>query len=190
MENGNVQSAPVSLKEHPAALVLMRVEPPRLLHARPSLKEQFNGDIWWTYLKDDAFEKAKRHGGKGIRLGSFNPGLFARMLAKIAHSFAVADQGFEKFTPLLPDLILGRDTDLSRLVGGEMVVPPAIEPVHRLHLEVGWVDQIDYTTLGLPADIQFLVVHIRLFAFLGTPQYHVVVGIWNERRTKGRAGLT
>jgi hypothetical protein len=25
---------------------------------------------------------------------------------------------------------------------------------------------VDYTTLGLPADIQFLVVHIRLFAFL------------------------
>jgi hypothetical protein len=48
----------------------------------------------------------------------------ARMIAKIAHAFAVADQGLDKFTPLLPDVVLGRSDNLADLIGGEMPCPP------------------------------------------------------------------
>jgi hypothetical protein len=177
-----VESRDVTLLEHPAGLALMRVEPPRILYALPPLTGEFKGDIWWTYVKDDTRQKIEEHGGKGVRFGAFNPGLFARMLAKIAHAFAVADQGLNKFTPLLPRLILGRDENLSSLVGGSMVVPPAFDALHQLELEVGWIQDVDYTKAGLPANTQFLIIHIRLFSFLAAPLYHVVAGIWNEPR--------
>jgi hypothetical protein len=40
------------------------------------------------------------------------------MLAKIAHSFAVAELGYERFTSYLPPLILGSDINLPHYVGG------------------------------------------------------------------------
>lgn len=43
---------------------------------------------------------------------------FARLLAKIAHSYLVATVGLRGYTPLLPDLILGRSLHLSHYVGG------------------------------------------------------------------------
>ncbi len=106
------------------------------------------------------------------------------MLAKIAHAFAIADQGLDKFTPLLPEIIRGEKDNFADFIGGDMIVPPAFDALHRLHLEVGWVDNVDYAKRGLPKDVQFLVVHVRLFAFLGTPQYHVVVGYWNTPRAR------
>jgi hypothetical protein len=180
--DGRTESKSITLLEHPAAICLMRIEPPRLLFGLPTLRDKFNGDLWWTVLQDDATEKIKQHGGKGLRIASFNPALFARMLAKIAHAFAVAEQGFDKITPLLPEIIRGETDNFADLIGGDMLVPPAVDALHRLHLEVGWKEGVDYTTRGLPGDIQFLVVHVRLFALLGTPQYHVVVGCWNTPR--------
>jgi hypothetical protein len=168
----------------------MRVEPPRLLLGLPPLKAEFKGELWWTYLEDDKKQKIKQHRGVGLRIGSFNPGLFARMIAKIAHAFTVADQGLNKFRPLLPSVIVGAQTDnLADFIGGDMIIPPAIETLHRLHLEVGWVEGVDYAKYGLPNDVQFLIVHVRLFANLATPQYHVVVGIWNEPRKKNEASI-
>jgi hypothetical protein len=43
---------------------------------------------------------------------------FTRMLAKIAHSYAVAELGVDAFEPLLPPLILGQSLDLPDHVGG------------------------------------------------------------------------
>jgi hypothetical protein len=99
----------------------MRVEPPRLLLGLPPLKAEFKGELWWTYLEDDKKQKIKQHRGVGLRIGSFNPGLFARMIAKIAHAFTVADQGLNKFRPLLPSVIVGAQTDnLADFIGGDM----------------------------------------------------------------------
>lgn len=96
------------------------------------------------------------------------------MLPKIAHSFAVADQGLESFVPLLPNLILHGSKTPSYLVGGDLGVPEAFPTLHRLHLEVVNADARD----GRSSPVQYLIVHVRLFANLGAPQYHVVVGQW------------
>jgi hypothetical protein len=80
-----VEQKSITLLEHPAGLCLMRVEPPRLLVGLPPLRNEFKGDLWWTYLTDDTLQKIRQYGGKGLRIASFNPAFFARMIAKIAH---------------------------------------------------------------------------------------------------------
>jgi hypothetical protein len=48
------------------------------------------------------------------------------MLAKIAHSYAVAELGIDGFKPFLNKIILGANIHhLSHYVGGTRVIPPA-----------------------------------------------------------------
>jgi hypothetical protein len=90
------------------------------------------------------------------------------MLAKIGHGFAVAQWGLEGFKPLVPDVILRRSHRWFRYVGGRMT-GTLLQPGERAHnvLRSGW-----WPTLGGMR----LVVEVQLFANLGAPVYHVVVG--------------
>jgi hypothetical protein len=108
--------------------------------------------------------------GEGIAVESrFNAELFGRMLAKIAHSAAVALLGRRAFDPLLPQLIVGRYPFVSHLVGSPAgAVKPALDldditngPLH----EVTILRELDY-----------FVAHVRLFAQFGFAGYEVVVG--------------
>jgi hypothetical protein len=87
------------------------------------------------------------------------------MLAKIAHSFAVAEMGLGSFKPLLPDLILGKTMTPTYWVGGQLDIPPP-----------GVTDRIDLDYDWNANGKTFTVAHIRLFAQLGAPLYHVVIG--------------
>lgn len=89
---------------------------------------------------------------------------FCLTIAKIAHSFAVAELGRGSFSPFLCDMILKRDMDdrADFIGGGE----GNQEPSTRLH-EIGFVDCCDPSLIA---------VTVRLFGLLGTPTYHVVVG--------------
>lgn len=108
--------------------------------------------------------------GKGFRAGSFNNHIFMQMLAKIAHSYAVAEWGFHSFRPLLRDLILGRSQTASYWVGGSgRDLPPDPSGLHRLELR-------RETRLATT----YVVAYIRLFCNFGAPEYRVVVGTWNE----------
>ena len=100
------------------------------------------------------------------------PEPFARMLAKIAYSYAIAEYGLsttESFTPVGTDLILGRSDDILYTVGGKGNATPrkdAKQGAHAIDLE------ILFTGLGQA----FLIVNIHLFANSGTPAYYVVAG--------------
>jgi len=95
------------------------------------------------------------------------PDRFARLLAKIAHGFAIAELGFGTFTPLNQDLILGRSNDYSFTVGGDWEIPPPVSGAnHDLKIEILFAS----TTLAR------IIVQIRLFPAAETPQYHVVTG--------------
>lgn len=185
VQNDNsVSTKQIPISDFPFGIVLARLQPPRILLGLPPVQNFPGADFWRANIPDELQATATRFGGKGFRLGSFHAGYFTRMLAKIGHAFAVADQGLDKFTPLLSDMIVGNYDTPNYLVGGNgHTETPATSMVHQLHLEVGWVDGVDYSSIG-PTDIQFLIVHIRLFAFLGSPQYHVVVGIWHKGRQK------
>jgi hypothetical protein len=107
---------------------------------------------------------------------------FFRMLAKIAHSFAVGEIGIENFDPELPDLILGRNPHLiSYLIGGSTEPSPHISFQFRHEMQ---------TSIATRGDVRFAVIQLRLFASSGAPEYNVVVGrITNWPAVQRRLGL-
>ena len=100
---------------------------------------------------------------------SIKPQQLSRVLAKIAHSFAVARLGLGGFTPLFLDLIHKRVVENApELVGSDPTrPPPAVGVMHELSI-------VPHET--------FVVVRIRLFASSSIngnhamPVYLVVTG--------------
>jgi hypothetical protein len=102
---------------------------------------------------------------------AFNPDFdivhLGRMLAKIAHSYAVAELGYGAFRPLLLDIILNRPPlHISHYVGG--IRDQEIPVGNDLH-------EIEIDKTGLGRD-QYVVVKIQLFADRQLPVYYVVAG--------------
>ena len=90
-----------------------------------------------------------------------------RFIAKMAHGYAVATKGYDAFEWLTPGVILGTDPNISHLVGGEIEVPPGDR-------ETGAAVKFE---VGEPTDeLPYLLIKVRLFEFLGTPEHIVVVG--------------
>jgi hypothetical protein len=171
MPDGKLEKRMLPTEKHPLCFALLRFDAPDILLGAPP-KESFTGKRWHYVNRLEADAMLPLYRAKGFEIGRFHPGLFSRMLAKIAHAFAVANQGPEAFTPFLTDLILRGSKTPSYFVGGDLKVPPAVPDVaHTLHLKA---------VSGEPpgTGIQYLVVDIRLFAWLGAPQYRVVVGEW------------
>jgi hypothetical protein len=115
-------------------------------------------------------EFIKAHGAKeGAVDFTVKPQQFSRVLAKIAHAYAVARLGVDGFEPFLIDLIHQRNVVRApEFVGSEPETPPpASGVVHEL---------------GLVENQNFVVVRIRLFASSsiqgahGFPVYLVVAG--------------
>jgi hypothetical protein len=96
----------------------------------------------------------------------FHPELFAKMLAKIGHSFAVAEAN-GKFRPLLGRAIIGKEPWRSGYyVGGDPNWWPKSEYLNEVSLQQ--MTGADGKT--------YCVAQIRLFGDLGAPVYYVVVG--------------
>jgi hypothetical protein len=116
---------------------------------------------------------------------------FARMLAKIAHSFAVAELGKENFSPLLLDIVLNRDcSHIGSLIGqgeqngGKTLDSPSL---HHIWLEIS-DDKVS------PMSWKWVVVRIRLFKPWSDVTYTIVVGRATATRSilkwKGLSRLT
>ena len=90
---------------------------------------------------------------------------FFRMLAKIAHAFAVAEMGIVSFSPFLTSMICDGDVSNSvQSVGGLRSTEPATVAIHEL----------SFSSHARCPDI--VAVRIRLLAALETPTYYVAVG--------------
>lgn len=87
---------------------------------------------------------------------------FVRLVAKIAHGFAVAHFGYEGFRPFLPDLILGNARNWGELIGGELEDKPPLNSRDHLRLDI-----YEGPVIGC---------EVRLFAQYGAPTYHAAVG--------------
>lgn len=120
-----------------------------------------------VYRGQEFEDRVSKLGKRYLSIHSPSPLEICQVLAKIAHSLAMADRGAgpRTFEPLLPDLVLGRCTTPTYLVGCLTLQPPEPEPnvIHRVNLQ-------------LIPDKAFLVCRIRLFENLRAPEYHVVVG--------------
>jgi len=90
------------------------------------------------------------------------------MLAKIAHSYAIARYGAESFDPLLAPLILGQIDFGPYFVGRDASGNPPDQPT-VLHD----IFRMDCRGDNGPT---YLGVAIRLFAMMSMPRYHVIVG--------------
>jgi len=91
---------------------------------------------------------------------------FFRLLAKIAHAFAVAESGLEAFDPFLIPMICDADTSNAvQYVGGMRQEEPASSRLHELAM-MQWNGPLQ----------EIVTVKVRLLAVLGTPTYFVAVG--------------
>jgi hypothetical protein len=91
---------------------------------------------------------------------------FCLMLAKIAHSFAVAELGLGTFNPFLLDIIRNRDlSNRAEFIGGGSGDEPPSEQLHELTFD---------STASTDPDI--IAVRVRLLSILGTPTYYVAAG--------------
>jgi hypothetical protein len=149
---------------YPRMLALVRYPQPGILVGRPSDKLVVR--MWHAVNKHDL---ASLPSDTSIRVNHFRHYPFCRMLAKIAHSYAAAElgQAFLGYEPMLTGIIREEDGVVpTDFVGGELDVPVA-EPavLHSLSRRHVCVNEEVY-----------LVVTIRLFAFMGAPIYQAVVG--------------
>jgi hypothetical protein len=162
--DGRREERIVPASEVPFACMGFRFPAPGILRGQAPTN-QFEGELVLRFVDEELRSHLKER--VRLKLGSFNDLTFSRMLAKIAHSYAVASLGLGSFRPLLPDTILGRSKTAAYLVGGD-TSGPAIQLPSMLH-DVVLQDCVSsghvYTLAG-----------IQLFAFVGMPRYHVVVG--------------
>lgn len=110
---------------------------------------------------------------EGYRLARVHPMLFARMLAKIAHTFAVAQYGIYSFLPLALPLILGTSNDPGRFVGGNAVADAMSKVDTDSSKYLHYVQRLDALDKN---DVRYFGVSIQLFSCFGMPTYHVIVG--------------
>lgn len=163
--DGSRKRKQVTAQEAPLACIGYRLPAPGLLRGLAPT-EVFEGEVVARVLS----EEVRKHipsDRQGVKIGTCNTLEFARMLAKIAHAYAVANLGLNGFRPLLPDLILGKSATAPYFVGGDASAPvPDTEPT--LH----------YVCLQncLTAGVEYVLAAVRLFAFIGMPRYHIVVG--------------
>ncbi|QXE07165.1 HNH endonuclease [Paraburkholderia sprentiae WSM5005] len=162
----------ISLEKYPAMIVTLLFDEPEILSGCIPVDKVLSGGVavgtlptfgqlLKPYLDQGAVTFVPpRSSATSVHLG--------RMLAKIAHSYAVAELGITGFTSFLIDIILGTDTrHLSHYVGGTRDVPPLSDKGYEIKL----------TTVESVGLLPYLVVKIRLLSDVnGMPEYWVVVG--------------
>lgn len=156
----------VPASEFPLIIPGLKLPPPGIfVGERPH--DRLVGEF--TIIQNEAeVRKYLSEDKKGFRVATFNNHIFMQMVAKIAHSYAVAEWGFHSFRPLLLDLILGRSPTASHWVGGGRDLPADQSGLHRLELR----REVFLATT-------YVVAYVRLFCNFGAPEYRVIVGTWN-----------
>jgi hypothetical protein len=164
-DDGRDETKLVSLEEFPTSCLGFNWEAAGLIrHVEPTT--EFSGELVVRHPKGE-IEKYVRD-GEAIKLGRVRPLDYAKLVAKIAHSYAVARFGEHTFEAVLPDLILGKHAYAPHFVGGDKSGAPLVDQPEALHDVYPQACDIK----GVP----YLLIGIRLFAFMGMPRYLIVAG--------------
>ncbi|MFZ1106090.1 MAG: hypothetical protein WAN86_25040 [Hyphomicrobiaceae bacterium] len=158
----------IPINEHPTLFAMPLLPPPGIL----SSGEQPSSNLWRPKYKAiiNRDEVRKLLAGYNedvvVSVGRQNAHVWCRVLAKIAHSYTVAECGINSFRPYLLDIILERPVvSAFYWIGGDME-NHVREP--HIHTAALYATNIRGMTM--------FTVRLRLFAFLGAPVYWVVVG--------------
>lgn len=149
--------------QHPASLVLPIFEPPGHLSGRAAGPFPLLRSVRVISRGAKVRSLSKSTSADGFTVPVPDRGLFPRFLAKVAVGFAVGCVGVNGLDEIFVlDTILGKRADAGRWVGGTHHQPiKAGSGVHELTSTV---------------ENGILSVTVRLFSFLNTPEYSVIVG--------------
>lgn len=159
------------LDEAPLALNLWQLPEARILRGVGNVEG--NGRPWtFAEPRTDAINRqvAEETGAKNVamKLGEVNRDHFLRFLAKTAHAFAVAELGVDGFEPFLNDIVLNRDDDIARYVGGTQPMDEGdIDPAGTVFIQIGGAED-------------FVAVFFQIYPPLKSPAYAIIVGRRNE----------
>jgi hypothetical protein len=163
----------IPVHEHPGFFPVFSFGPPGILTGRPP-EAPLLRHLEVVPLHEDTEKRSAKHSHKPIVISrELVAETYARLLAKIAHGFAVAELGFDTFEPYLPDLIRDPKSALSFYIGGKVsefplsggLIPHPERELHQLSFEPP------------PAERpELILVRIRLFALIRSPVHYVVAG--------------
>lgn len=173
--DGRLIDKPMSIHDFPAVVSGFKWPAPGVLVGRP-MHETLQSEFFTRISPMQAVARPD----EAMRIARASPVEFARMLAKIAHVYAVAKFGEGAFEPMLLDFILGRSsTAPTYFVGGDLRPnlpegdPNTLHEVHRLD---AWRNH---------SELMFSV-GIWLFGCFGMPRYHVIVGCRRDQVLTGK----
>lgn len=162
------------VEEFPRSFIMPNLPLPRLLFdfAQTNTASTRNSPFYDPEEMDAFFAKyvPKPFPGEGValKLGDVNPNAFMRMVAKIAHAFAIGELGPDQFIPFLPDLILGRTQNLDDFIGCDSEAMLDVASITDLRLGC-YVGKEEYVVVGF-----------SLWPSTNAPHYIVVVGVKNS----------
>jgi hypothetical protein len=167
--NGEEKQIFLPMSEHPVMLTMAQLMAPGILSGRAT-DDSGIGTLWTTAFNFDpgALSAAERLDGVSE---TFDALRFCHVLAKVAHSYMLAELGPGNAEPFLTELIRANladdDEGLSayRHVGGSPFIEPASRDLHEIGLAFVPHEYLIY-----------VAVRIRLFSNLGTPTYYVIPG--------------
>jgi len=158
----------VPIPEHPTPVVLYKFAESEALKPREPNERRFQwvpviiaSNVQLRALKE-------QHQWDGMLGFTAQPLHLARLLAKIAYSYAVAEVGLGNFRPhpTILKVILNKSDNVSKCVGGDLEIPTP--------------DPAGYHILNIMCHVMLpeilLIVEVRLFPAFETPLYRVVVG--------------
>jgi hypothetical protein len=171
-KNGRTVWKQIPIEKYPALIVTLVFDTPDILTGCEPIEKELSGGVavgtmptfglhLQEYLNQGTVSfEPPRNTANSQHLG--------RMLAKIAHSYTVAELGLNGFKPFLQKIILGSDIrHLGHYIGGTREIPPKINDVYEVRL----------TTVQSSDRRNYLMVIIRLLADVqGMPEYRVIVG--------------
>lgn len=188
---GRKSSISLPLSKHPATLAFPILEPPNILSGRPppdpNLKFKFQIQIMGTESDFTSMRNIIAETKTDlVHMGSLNINAFARMVAKIGHSYAYAKtDGFQgTWRPLLKDTILGKFRSFHHFVGTDSNAPAEGEGEHHRDHQLTIGHRL---TIGriISNNVEYLSVLVRLFAYMdNTPTYLVIVAEKEDQPTQ------
>jgi hypothetical protein len=164
--DGSSMKVPVA--DYPSPVPLYKFGEPRILTGLPPGIDHLRWTMDVLGDHDGEAEMRRRHPDwNGHHVLRAQPYPFARLLAKIAYGYVVAEWGLGGFSPLGLDIILGRSDDYFYTVGGSWDIA---EPIP------GGDHITDIALQVLSPRVLQIRVNIRLFSKVRMPSYIVVVG--------------